>query len=298
MNKAFTILLLLLVSNHPVSGGGSEAAVATANVGIDLPQPVTPWHFQAILDHSPFTRSLGLPGGLVLSGVAEVNGETVATLIDTEDGRSIAISRVPNHRGWKLIELQRPDDLEVTKASVAVGNGEIIRVYYDKDQVQKASQLAAREARKRSLLIAVKSITRNILPDWINEIKDPMEKGRAIAKFIESGGFDKAPYDAVKMALSQSDPQARGTVMSAAFGKLGGGVGGVQVNDAINRLNSLENSRDKDFAINGLAHGLVGRDPKSALKWANSVSNEGFRKVVVENVSRRIKAQSSQSGRK
>jgi hypothetical protein len=53
-------------------------------------------------------------------------------------------------------------------------------------------------------------------------------------------------------------------------------------------LNSLEDGRDRDFAINGLAHGLAGRDPKSALKWANSISNEGFRKVVVENVTRRI----------
>ena len=79
--------------------------------------------------------------------------------------------------------------------------------------------------------------------------------------------------------------------MSAAFGRLGGGVGGVEYQAAVNRLNSLENGRDRDFAINGLAHGLVGRNPEQALKWANSVSNEGFRKVVVENVSRRIEGQ-------
>ena len=92
----------------------------------------------------------------------------------------------------------------------------------------------------------------------------------------------------MKIALSQSDPQARGTVMSAAFGRLGGGVGGIQVNEAVRQLNSLENGRDRDFAINGLAHGLAGRDPNAALRWANSISNEGFRKVVVENVTRRI----------
>jgi hypothetical protein len=56
----------------------------------------------------------------------------------------------------------------------------------------------------------------------------------------------------------------------------------------VEHLNSLENARDRDFAINGLAHGLAGKDPKGALKWANSISNEGFRKVVVENVTRRI----------
>jgi len=284
---AFT-LLLFLQGNFSLLRAGDAF----------FPEKIGDRHFLALIENSPFTRSLGLPGDLVLSGVAEVNGETVATLIDIMDGRSMAISRVPNHRGWKLVELERSDDLEVAKASVAVGNGEIIQVYYDKEKIQRASQLAAREARKRSLLIAVRVITLSTLPDWINEIKDPVEKGRAIAKFIESGGFDKAPYDAVKMALSQSDLQARGTVMSAAFGRLGGGVGGVQINAAVKHLNSLENGRDKDFAINGLAHGLVGKDPNSALKWANSVSNEGFRNVVVKNVTRRIEAQSSKSGRK
>ena len=57
------------------------------------------------------------------------------------------------------------------------------------------------------------------------------------------------------------------------------------------RLESLPHSRDKDLALNGLAHGLVSKDPEAALKWANSISEEGFRKTVVENVIRRIKAQ-------
>lgn len=262
---------------------------AGADVNRDvLPVSLTAEHFQALLEHSPFTRSLNLSGSLVLSGVAELYGEPVVTPINTADGRTMAITETPNQRGWKLVEFQRPDELEAAKATIAVETGEIIRVCYDKKRVQEASQLAARGARNRSLQIAVNMIARSTLPDWINEINDPVEKGRVIAKFIEGGGFDKAPYDAVKMALSQSDPKARGTVMSAAFGRLGGGVGGIQINDAINRLNSLENGRDRDFAINGLAHGLVGRDPKSALKWANSISNEGFRKVVVENVTRRI----------
>lgn len=253
-----------------------------------IPEPVSERHFQALLEHSPFTRSLNLSDTLVLTGFAELNGELFVTVIDTTDGRTMAISESPNLLGWKLVEFERPEDLEVAKASVAFEGGETVRVYYDKERAQKASQLAARGIREQSLQFAVKMIEHNILPDSINEIQDPIEKGRAIAKFIEGGGFDRAPYDAVKMALSQSDPQARGTVMSAAFGRLGGGVGGIQVNEAVRQLNSLENGRDRDFAINGLAHGLAGRDPKAALRWANSISNEGFRKVVVENVTRRI----------
>ncbi len=128
--------------------------------------------------------------------------------------------------------------------------------------------------------------------------KVPVGKGKNIAKLIQGGKFDAAPFDAVKLAMAQSDPQARGSALSAAFGRLGGGVGGVEINAVVKRVNSLENSRDRDFAINGLAHGLVGLDPKGALKWANSISEDGFRKVVVENVTRRIKAQPPQSGKK
>ncbi len=297
LNKTFTLLLLLLVSIRPVSGEESSVAVVAVNVEIALPQPVTSRHFQAVFDHSPFTRSLNLPGSLVLSGVAEVNGQTVATLIDTINGRSMAISGVPNHQGWKLIQLQRQDDLEVAVATVSIEGGEEIRVYYNKEQVQNAGRIAARESRGSGNQMVLRMGT-HTLPDWIKQIKDPVERGKAIAKLIEGGQFDKAPFEAVEVALAQSDSKARGPGLSAAFGRLGGGVGGVKINAAVNRLNSLPKGRDKDFAINGLAHGLVGSDPKGALKWANSISQDGFRKVVVENVTRRIKAQSSQSGRK
>jgi hypothetical protein len=61
------------------------------------------------------------------------------------------------------------------------------------------------------------------------------------------------------------------------------------------RINSIGNSQNKDYAINGFAHGLVAEDPERALKWANSIKDEGFRKIVVRNVSRRIKSQPANS---
>ncbi len=121
--------------------------------------------------------------------------------------------------------------------------------------------------------------------------------GEDIVKSIQTGKFDKSPFDAVDLALSQSNPNVRGSALSAAFGRLGGGVGGVKVEAVGKRLNSLANERDRDFAINGLAHGLVSSDPEAALKWANSISDEGFRKAVVENVTRRINPKPPQSGK-
>ena len=71
----------------------------------------------------------------------------------------------------------------------------------------------------------------------------------------------------------------------------------MKLDAVVEHLESLIDARDKDFAINGLAHGLVSKDPEAALKWANSISEEGFRKTVVENVTRRIKSQPRQSGK-
>ena len=121
--------------------------------------------------------------------------------------------------------------------------------------------------------------------------QEQAEKSVDNAKLIESGEFDSAPFEAVDLALKQNDPKSRGAALSAAFGRLGGGVGGVTLKAVVERLESLSQARDKDFAMNGLAHGLVSKDPEAALQWANSISEEGFRKGVVENVTRRIKAQ-------
>ena len=121
--------------------------------------------------------------------------------------------------------------------------------------------------------------------------------GVDIAKLIQSGKFDPAPFEAVDLALKQNNPKARGAALSAAFGRLGGGVGGVQLDAVLERMESLPQPRDKNFAINGLAHGLVSKDPEAALKWANSISEEGFRKTVVENVTRRLKSQPPRPGK-
>lgn len=218
----------------------------------------------------------------------------MAICIDVEDGYSMMISETPNEQGWALLEIQRMHDLKTAVAIIAAESGETIRATYD-EQLVKRSRHRFRLGSVRRAQQLAKGAS-DLLPDWIHETADPAMKGFLIQTFIERGGFDAAPFQAVDMALSVPEKQARGPAVSAAFGRLGGGVGGVEITDAVNRLKAIPQGRDRDFALNGLAHGLVGRDPEGALKWANSISNEGFRKVVVQNVSRRIESRSS--GRK
>jgi arylsulfatase A len=128
--------------------------------------------------------------------------------------------------------------------------------------------------------------------------REQVRPGEDLAKLIESGKFDSTPFEAVDLALEQNDPKPRGAALSAAFGRLGGGVGGVKLAAVVERVESLADERDKNFAINGLAHGLVSKDPEAALKWANSISEEGFRKSVVENVTRRMKTRPLRPGKR
>jgi len=123
------------------------------------------------------------------------------------------------------------------------------------------------------------------------EEAEKMKLGEEVLESIRSGKFDSAPFEAVDLALKVNNPRTRGAALSAAFARLGAGRGEVELDAVVKRLDSLTVVRDKDFAINGLAHGLVSKDPEAALKWANSISEEGFRKTVVENVTRRIKSQ-------
>ena len=119
--------------------------------------------------------------------------------------------------------------------------------------------------------------------------------GENATKLIQSGKFDSAPFDAVDFALKVKNLEGRRSALSAAFGRLGGGVGGVRSEVVEKRINSIGSSQNKDYAINGFAHGLVAKDPERALKWANSIKDEGFREIVVRNVSRRIKSQPANS---
>ena len=279
-------ILTLGFSVNMIARGQENGQVAV------LPSQVTEEHFQELLERSPFTRSLSLYGTLVLTGVAEVDGKPMATILDIEYGRTMVISESPDQWGWRMVELRKKENIEYAVAIIAIDSGETVSVYHNEKLIKDAGQRTRFVVGAPGQQIATRGAS-NTLPDWVNQMEDPVLKGLMIQNIIESGAYDAAPFEAVDMALSLQEPQSRGPAVSAAFGRLGGGVGGVDRAAAVARLNSLPAGRDRDFAINGLAHGMVGSDPQGALKWANSISQKGFRDVVVRNINRRIEARPS-----
>jgi hypothetical protein len=168
-------------------------------------------------------------------------------------------------------------DFQVDEISKAID-------FFKENNPTKASSLM-REFSKR----VVRNKDPEVLKEWISHYDDPRLQGEAAGKVIESGTFDKDPASAAKFAMSLKEEAARRPALSAAYARLAGGVNGHDPNLTANQLIEMDKGHDRDFALNGFAHGLVRKDPEGALAWANEISNENFRKVVTKNISKRIK---------
>lgn len=127
-----------------------RSETGTSEIGSVLPTPIDEAHWQVLLTHSPFTRTLFLSESLILTGIARVDENPVATLMDTEAAESIAVSRSPTPRGWKLMELSDTEDIEKAVAIVLVESGETIKVRYDKERLKTANQRVKFAAQARS----------------------------------------------------------------------------------------------------------------------------------------------------
>ena len=137
----------------------------------------------------------------------------------------------------------------------------------------------------------IKGRDKETLKQWVVGYKEPELQAGTAQRVIESGVFDKNPLEAVEFANSLDSTKAKRSALSSAYARLAGGVNGHDPNITATELNAMEDGWQRDFALNGFAHGLVRKDPEAAIQWAGSISNEGFRKVVTKNITKRINAE-------
>lgn len=85
--------------------------------------------FTALIGQSPFNRTLNLSGSLVLTGIAKIDDRRVVTLLDTETKKSFVVSDQPNQQGWKMVDINTSNDLELVTAKISV-SGEVMNIRY------------------------------------------------------------------------------------------------------------------------------------------------------------------------
>ncbi|MEK9784293.1 MAG: hypothetical protein VW312_06575, partial [Opitutales bacterium] len=110
----------------------------------------------------------------------------------------------------------------------------------------------------------IKGRDKETLKQWVSGYKEPELQAGTAQRVIESGIFDKNPLEAVEFANSLDSTKAKRSALSSAYARLAGGVNGHDPNITASELNAMEDGWQRDFALNGFAHGLVRKDPEAA----------------------------------
>ncbi|MCB1066049.1 MAG: hypothetical protein KDN20_24415 [Verrucomicrobiae bacterium] len=98
-----------------------------------LPVPVTDENFAELKERSPFLRTLNLSQSLILTGIARIEGDVVATMLDVESRKSYLVSEETNSEGWQLLEVKGDQsDIESLTAQIKVAGAEVVSVRYEK----------------------------------------------------------------------------------------------------------------------------------------------------------------------
>lgn len=107
----------------------------TVRPGI-LPGPVSGRNFSDLREQSPFHRHLNLSRSLVLTGVARIDEDMVATMLDLETFQSYLVSGETNTEGWQLVEVRGDrSDIESLTVRIRVGGAEVFSVRYEETPV-------------------------------------------------------------------------------------------------------------------------------------------------------------------
>lgn len=103
----------------------------------EVPASVSEADFAALRTASPFLRSLDLSQSLILTGIAKIEGDLYATLLDRETKASHVVSRAANSQGWRMVAVAGDEaDLETVTAQIAMASGEVFAVRFDEQQLK------------------------------------------------------------------------------------------------------------------------------------------------------------------
>jgi hypothetical protein len=212
----------------------------------------------------------------------DLTSPEVQNYLDKTNSREIPL--MDQFSSGMIDEILRNSNGKIGNAQVESAN-DLIDHFLEKDK--KKAESLMREFTER----VTKGRDKDTLKQWVSGYKEPELQAGTAQRVIESGAFDQNPLEAVEFANSLDSTKAKRSALSSAYARLAGGVNGHDPNITASELNAMEDGPERDFALNGFAHGLVRKDPEAAIQWASSISNEGFRNVVTKNINKRINAE-------
>ena len=138
MNVAQRALFMALFGIVTMRGADTTQQPTPSNDDGAIPQSVNEADFEALFSSSPFTRSMGVSDSIILTGVAHIQGDVFATLLDTETMQSQVVSKTANIQGWQLVGVSgNPVDSRTWAAKIQVAGGQVISVRYQKPPTKR-----------------------------------------------------------------------------------------------------------------------------------------------------------------
>ena len=184
----------MAIGSSPAFGETNQSSTRSSA----LPSRVADQDFALIKSHSPFLRTVGLSEGLVLTGMARIENNLFATLVDTETRVAHLVSENANSLGWQLVGVRGDEsDLESMTAKIQVDGGEIVSIRYEKLSPQRKPGSSSGSSRNSSGKLSERD----------------MAEARSAAKNYKAGfssdGFPKEPPKEIVEKLSRMSTQQR-----------------------------------------------------------------------------------------
>lgn len=131
MNLRVTALVTISIGALSLMGKGIATDAKAPDP--DLPQPLDLNMAEPLIKSSPFTRELNLSDTIKLTGLAYVEGKTMATLINRVTKQSYVVTEEPNAMGWRLAGVNASSTLNRTEVKIVVGS-ETVTLHYSEIQ--------------------------------------------------------------------------------------------------------------------------------------------------------------------
>lgn len=184
-----------------------------------IPQSLKEEDFDVLLTNSPFTRSLGVSDSLILTGVAHLENDVVATLFDTKTMESHVVSRTANHQGWQLVGVGgNSAEVKTWSARIQVPGGEVVAIRYQ--QPPKKTVLA-----KASSSSSSSSAGGKAPPLSSSQMNDAKNAAVNYKEGFDADGYPKAPPPEMVAKLSRLSVSQREDINKQMFGYRNQGLG-------------------------------------------------------------------------
>ena len=204
--------------------GGGAADLSDPSV---LPEPVTEENFEALKDQSPFLRSIGLSESIVVTGVAETDGEVYASLFDVESRQTYFVGEEINSEGWQLVGIKGDQtDLESVTARIKIAGSEIVSLRYEKLPAKaftiKSNGLSKSKSSGGGTGPHGGPDPRKLTPDQMADAKRGAHHYR---EGFQADGYPDKPPPATVAKLSRLSPQTREAINVKMFEYRNRGLG-------------------------------------------------------------------------